>query len=532
MTNSIEDVCGQAQVILLVGSNPEEAHPVMGMRIRRAVERGAKLIVVDPRDIGLASKADIHLKLRPGTNVAFANGMAHVIIAQGLADKEFIEKSYRGLRECEHGCRLYAEKVAEICGIDADDLVQAATMYAKADRAPIIYCLGVAEHSTGTEGVMSMSNIAMVCGKFGKPGCGVNPLRGQNNVQGACDMGAGPADFTGYQKVANPDALAKFETAWGVKMNRTPGLMATECFPAMIDGRIKALFLFGEDPVRTDPDTRHVIQVPSKPLDFLVVDELFMTETATVRRSDFCPGAATPRRKAPSPTPSAACSACARPWRVRRRRRCLDTDVFAEIMRRMGYDQPLAFQRGADHGRDRKRSPRRTAGISHARLDGAQVAGRGLQWPCPNTEDHPGAAITPCWDSFSRGNGALFDSLEYRRGRPSSPTRDYPLMPDDRARARSVQRLRHDGASTEGHQLRWRRESFIELDEAVDASAARRSRRRSACACRAAAGRSRDDGARVGQDESPGRNVDAVPLPRRQFQLAHECCARPHREGA
>ena len=184
-------------------------------------------------------------------------------------------------------------------------------MYAKADRAPIIYCLGVTEHSTGTEGVMSMSNMAMVCGKLGKPGCGVNPLRGQNNVQGACDMGAGPADFTGYQKVANPDVLAKFETAWGVKMNRTPGLMATECFPAMIDGRIKALFLFGEDPVRTDPDTHHVIHALES-LDFLVVEELFMTETA--KYADvICLVAAMRKRKEPSPIPSAACSACVRP---------------------------------------------------------------------------------------------------------------------------------------------------------------------------------------------------------------------------
>ena len=155
MTNSIEDVCEQAQVILLVGSNPEEAHPVMGMRIRQAVERGAKLIVADPRDIGLASKADIHLKLRPGTNVAFANGMAHAIIAQGLADKEFVENRTEGFEEFAAMVADYTpKKVAEICGIDADDLVQAATMYAKADRAPIIYCLGVAEHSTGTEGVM------------------------------------------------------------------------------------------------------------------------------------------------------------------------------------------------------------------------------------------------------------------------------------------------------------------------------------------------------------------------------------------
>ena len=420
MTNSIEDVCEQAQVILLVGSNPEEAHPVMGMRIRQAVERGAKLIVVDPRDIGLASKADIHLKLRPGTNVAFANGMAHAIIAQGLADKEFVENRTEGFEEFAAMVADYTpEKVAEICGIDADDLVQAATMYAKADRAPIIYCLGVAEHSTGTEGVMSMSNMAMVCGKFGKPGCGVNPLRGQNNVQGACDMGAGPADFTGYQKVANPDALAKFETAWGVKMNRTPGLMATECFPAMIEGRIKALFLFGEDPVRTDPDTHHVIHALES-LDFLVVEELFMTETA--KYADvILPGRSYAEKEGTFTNTER---------RVQRVRKAvkgpdgprLDTEVFAEIMRRMGYDQPsLSASQIMEEIASLTPS---YAGISHARLDGAQVAGRGIQWPCPS-EDHPGTAIMHV-GQFSRGKGGY--SLAQYRPSAELPNAEYPLM--------------------------------------------------------------------------------------------------------
>lgn len=420
MTNSIEDVCEQAQVILLVGSNPEEAHPVMGMRIRQAVERGAKLIVVDPRDIGLASKADIHLKLRPGTNVAFANGMAHAIIAQGLADKEFVENRTEGFEEFAAMVADYTpEKVAEICGIDADDLVQAATTYAKADRAPIIYCLGVAEHSTGTEGVMSMSNMAMVCGKFGKPGCGVNPLRGQNNVQGACDMGAGPADFTGYQKVANADALAKFEAAWGVKMNRTPGLMATECFPAMIDGRIKGLFLFGEDPVRTDPDTHHVIHALES-LDFLVVEELFMTETA--KYADvILPGRSYAEKEGTFTNTER---------RVQRVRKAvdgpagarLDTEVFAEIMRRMGYDQPTLT--GAQLMDEVASLTPSYAGINHARLDSAAVAGQGLQWPCTGP-DHPGTRIMH-EGKFSRGLGGY--SLAQYRPSAEQPDEEFPLI--------------------------------------------------------------------------------------------------------
>ena len=189
MTNSIKDVCEDSQVILLVGSNPEEAHPVMGMRLRQAVERGAKLIVVDPLEIGLAKKADIHLKLRPGTNVAFANGMVNVLIQRGLVDREFVESRTEGFDELAAMVADYTpERVAEICGIDARDLEAAAEMYATAERAPIVYCLGVVEHSTGTEGVMALSNLALATGKLGRPGCGINPLRGQNNVQGACDM--------------------------------------------------------------------------------------------------------------------------------------------------------------------------------------------------------------------------------------------------------------------------------------------------------------------------------------------------------
>lgn len=214
MTNPIADITTDVDAIMLVGSNPEEAHPVIGMQIRNAVAKGAKLIVVDPRDIGLCEVADIHIKLKPGTNVAFANGIMNIMITEGLTDKEFIKKRTEGYAELAKIVKDYTpKKVAKICNIDANKLREAALIYAKANKAPIIYCLGVTEHSTGTEGVMSMSNMAMMVGKLGRPGCGVNPLRGQNNVQGACDMGALPGDFPGYQKVTNKEVLKSFEKA-------------------------------------------------------------------------------------------------------------------------------------------------------------------------------------------------------------------------------------------------------------------------------------------------------------------------------
>ena len=280
MTNSIDDIVEHADVIMLVGSNPEEAHPVIGMRIRQAVERGCRLIVVDPRRIGLAEKADIHLRVRPGTNVALANGMVNLLISLGLADEDFVNERTEGFRIMQAQVEEFtADYVARTCGISVQDLVSAVKMYGTARSAAILYCLGVTEHTTGTDGVMALSNIAMVTGNLGKPGAGMNPLRGQNNVQGACDMGAGPDDYPGYQKVWDPAVRAKFEEAWGVELPDWAGTKATECFPAMLTGGIKGLYLFGEDPVRTDPDTSHVLKSLAA-LDFFVVQDLFLTETA------------------------------------------------------------------------------------------------------------------------------------------------------------------------------------------------------------------------------------------------------------
>ena len=420
MTNSIEDVTRKADVIMLVGSNPEEAHPVIGMQIRAAVERGCRLIVVDPRDIGLAAQADIHLKLRPGTNVAFANGVVNYLIQNDLYDEDFVRERTEGfeilaatVRDCTPAW------VEEVCGIDRRDLVQAARMYAAADAAAIMYCLGVTEHSTGTDGVMALSNIAMITGNLGKPGGGVNPLRGQNNVQGACDMGAGPDDLPGYQKVADPEVARRFEKAWGVPLPRTRGLKATECFPAMIEGGIKGLFLFGEDPVRTDPDTAHVIRA-LEALEFLVVDDLFLTETA--KYADVVlPGRSYAEKEGAFTNTER---------RVQRVRKAvvgpagarLDTEIFTEVMNRMGYAQPsLSAAEIMDEVASLTPS---YGGMSHERLDGSALAGRGLQWPCPS-EAHLGTPILHMGE-FALGLGA-FSTPEYR---PSAelPDAEYPLM--------------------------------------------------------------------------------------------------------
>lgn len=416
MTNPIHDITHDVDCILLVGSNPEEAHPVVGMQIRRAVKGGTRLIVVDPRDIGLAKQADIHLKLRPGTNVAFANGMMHVMIKEDLIDHDYIRENAEGFDELKTLVEEYTpEKVGRICHIDPDRLIEAARMYATAKKAPIIYCLGVTEHSTGTEGVMSMSNMAVLCGKIGKSGCGVNPLRGQNNVQGACDMGAQPTDYPGYQKVDNDEVRKKFEKAWGVKLNPAPGLKATEVFPAAIEGKIKGLFIQGEDPVVSDPDTHHIIKALES-LDFLVVLDLFMTKTAEYA-DVILPGMSFAEKEGTFSNTER---------RVQRIRKAVtlmgdmrpDTDILTDLMNAMGYEQPRL---SAAEIMDEIASVTPSFhGISHTRLD----AGETLQWPCP-AKDHPGTPIMHVGHP-ARGKALLYPA-EYKESQ-ELPDEDYPYI--------------------------------------------------------------------------------------------------------
>lgn len=420
MTNTIYDITRDSDAIFLIGSNPEHAHPVFGMQIRQAVERGTKLIVADPREIDLAKQADVHLKLRPGTNVAFINGMMNVILEEGLEDKKFIAERTENFEQLKQTVKSYTpERVAEICDIDPDMLREAARIYATVDRAPILYCLGVTEHHTGTEGVMSLANLAMLVGKMGRPGCGVNPIRGQNNVQGACDMGASPNQFPGYQNVTKEGILDKFQAAWHTELPAGDGIKATDCFPKMLTGDIKGLFIFGEDPVRTDPNTAHVIKC-LKALDFLVVDDLFMTETAKLA-DVVLPGVSYAEKEGTFTNTER---------RVQRVRKAVtiageakqDTWIFTEIMNRMGYPQPhLTAAEIMDEIASVTPS---FAGISHARLDSEEVGGRGLQWPC-TSQDHPGTPILHV-GKFSRGLG-YFRPAEYEE--PSElPDEEFPLV--------------------------------------------------------------------------------------------------------
>ena len=420
MTNPIADITREPDVIFLIGSNPEEAHPVIGMQLRQAMQRGCRFIVADPRDIDLSRHAALHLKLRPGTNVALVNGMMHVILEKGLADRAFIEARTEDFALIEEIVKDYTpERVAEICHLAPEDIVRAAELYAKADKAPIIYCLGVTEHSTGTEGVMSMSNLALLVGKLGRPGCGVNPLRGQNNVQGACDMGAMPTDFPGYQKVAAPGVVEIFEAAWGVPLSRSKGIMATDVFPAAIRGEVRGLYIYGENPVITDADTAHIIKALES-LDFLVVQELFMTETAQYA-DVVLPGTAYAEKEGTFTNTER---------RVQRVRKAvdapgsarLDTDILIDLMNRMGYPQkPMTAAEIMDEIAAVTPS---YGGISHARLDSPAVAGQGLQWPCP-AADHPGTPILHV-GKFSRGKARFYPAKYIPAA--ELPDEEYPLI--------------------------------------------------------------------------------------------------------
>ena len=410
MTNPIADITEDVDMILLVGSNPEEAHPVIGAQIRQAIQRGTQVVVVDPRKINLVKDSALHLQVQAGTNVAFANGMMHVILKEGLADRHFIEERTEGFSDLEKMVADYTpEKVAEICHIHPEDLIQAARMYAKAEKAPIIYCLGVTEHSTGTEGVMSMSNLAMLVGKVGKPGCGVNPLRGQNNVQGACDMGCMPYDFPGYQKVNNPEVIDKFEKAWHVPLNRNTGLTSTKVLPAATAGNVKGLYIFGEDPIVTDPDTGHVRQALES-LDFLVVQELFMTETAAYA-DVVLPGISYAEKDGTFTNTER---------RVQRVRKAVeprgqareDYEIFCEVMTRMGY--PCAYESAKEIMKEISAVTPSFGGINYERL----------QWPCRSLTD-PGTPIMHV-GSFARGKG-LFKAIPYKQAQ-ELPDEEYPYL--------------------------------------------------------------------------------------------------------
>jgi formate dehydrogenase alpha subunit len=415
MTNSMDDL-PEAEVIFVIGSNTTESHPIVGAAIKRAARSGkTKLIVADPRAIELTDYAEIHLRQRSGTDVALINALARVIVEEHLEDADFISQrteDFDGFRTSLG--RYTPELAAKITGVPAEDIVRAAHLYGSASPASIVYAMGITQHTTGTDNVLALANLAMLTGNIGKPGSGVNPLRGQNNVQGACDMGALPNFYSGYQRVTDPESRAKFEQAWGVPLPSEVGLTVVEMMNAAAEGGLKGLFIMGENPMLSDPDVNHV-EKALKNLDFLAVQDIFLTETAQL--ADVVLPAAGFAEKDGTFTNTER--------RVQRVNQAIDPpgearadwDILCDLARRMGYDMsysdPAAIQ-------DEIASLTPSyGGIAYDRLETET-----LQWPCP-TKDHPGTAILHT-EKFTRGLGK-FHPVEFIEAE-ELPDEEYPLL--------------------------------------------------------------------------------------------------------
>ncbi len=416
MTNSIDDL-KDAACIFSIGSNTTVSHPIIGMFVRQAVRKGTKLIVANPRDIDLASSADIWLQHRPGTDVALLMGMMKVIVDEGLIDSDFVAQRTENFDAFKTSLQSYPlELVERVTGVPEKLLVKAARMYATNRPASILYAMGITQHTHGTDNVMAVANLAMLTGNIGKPGSGGNPLRGQNNVQGACDMGALPTVYPWYQAVSDAAIREKFEASWGCKLNPSPGMTLTEIIPAAKAGKIKAIYLMGENPVLSDADTNHVLEALEK-LDFLVAQDIFLSESAQL--ADVILPAVSFAEKDGTFTNTER--------RVQRVRKAIepigdakpDWWIICQIAKRMGA-KGFDFENSAQITEEIANLTPSYGGITHQRLEKLGS----LQWPCP-TPEHPGTPILHT-EKFTRGKGK-FMPLEYR---PSVelPDAEYPLI--------------------------------------------------------------------------------------------------------
>jgi formate dehydrogenase alpha subunit len=402
MTNPIEDI-EKANVILITGSNTTENHPVLSTYVKRAVRfNGAKLIVVDPRKIPVTKFADIWIRQNLGTDVAWINGMMHIIINENLFDEKYVTERTVGLDELKATVEKYTpEYVESITGIPEEQLIEAARLFASATAASILYAMGITQHTTGTDNVKSLANLAMLCGNVGVEGGGVNPLRGQNNVQGACDMGGLPNVYTGYQPVTDKGARERMEKAWGVSnLPAEVGLTATLMMEKAHEGELKALYIIGENPMISDPNLNHA-KKSLENLEFLVVQDIFMTETAELA-DVVLPTASFAEKNGTFVNTER---------KVQRVRKAVnppgqakdDWEIICEISRRMGY--PMEYKSPEEIMEEISEVTPSYCGISYGRIEDD-----GIHWPCPSS-DHPG---TPCLhvDKFSCGLG-VFHAIDY-----------------------------------------------------------------------------------------------------------------------
>jgi formate dehydrogenase major subunit/formate dehydrogenase alpha subunit len=402
MTNTIADI-ETADVILITGSNTSENHPVLSSYVKRAVKfNGAKLIVVDPRRIKMVEFAEHWLRPNLGTDVAWINGMLHVIIKENLHDQAFIDNRTEGFDLLKKTVEKYTPDFVEgITGIPAESLVAAARLYAGAKTGSILYCMGITQHVSGTDNVKLLANLAMTTGNLGMPGGGVNPLRGQNNVQGACDMGGLPNVYTGYQPVTDLAIAKKMETAWGVTgLSTQVGLKATEMLPKAHSGDLKALYVIGENPLVSDADLNHAVKCMES-LDLLVVQDIFMTDTAEMA-DVVLPSACFAEKEGTFSNTER---------RVQRVRKAVDAPgeakddwwITGQIATRMGYE--MNYDSSEAIFNELASVTPSYAGMTYPRIEEV-----GLHWPCPSA-DHPGTPILHT-QQFTRGKG-MFHAIEW-----------------------------------------------------------------------------------------------------------------------
>ena len=430
MTNSIADIAEESQVIFIIGSNTTENHPVIGTKIRRAKRyRGAKLIVADPRRIDITRYADLHLQHKPGTDIALLNGLMHIILREGWEDEDFIRERTEGFEAVKEIVQKFTPEItSEITGVPVADIELAAKMLGENKPGALLYAMGITQHTTGVANVMSCANLQMMLGNLGVPGGGVNPLRGQNNVQGACDMGGLPDVFPGYQKVTDPKARAKFEAAWGVKLPDYAGLTVTEMLNGAEAGDVKCLYIIGENPMTSEPDLNHTRHSLNK-TEFIVVQDLFFSETAQFADVVF-PAAASAEKEGTFTNTER------RSQRVRKAveppgEAMPDDWIIIQLAQRMlALDEttpdPAAPWSGWDYGSIADIEDEINAltpiyaGITWERLE----AGEQLSWPVPNAE-HPGTPVLHV-GKFSRGLGR-FVACDHVP--PAElPDDDYPLL--------------------------------------------------------------------------------------------------------
>ena len=430
MSNSMDDVAKEAKAFFIIGSNTTEQHPVFGSMLRQAVrQRGAKLVVADPRKIDITEFATLHLRHRPGTDIALLNGLMYIILENKWENQSFIDERTENFDEFKATVMNYPPQlVSKTTNIPVEQLYEAAEIIAKNSPMAVLWAMGITQHIVGVRNVMDLANLQMLLGNMGKAGGGVNPLRGQNNVQGACDMGGLPNVYTAYQPVTSDEVHDKFEKAWGATSNTKVGLTVTEMMPGILDGRTHALYILGEDPVMSDPDTKHIRHCFEE-IDFLVLQEIFPSETAAY--ADVLLPGVTFAEKDGTFTNTER--------RVQMVRKAIPTQgdarddwwitcqiakrILAGSSERVRSDAPYSgweYASPSDIMSEINALTPSYGGITHARIE----AGERLQWPCPSA-DHPGTPILHT-KQFTRGKGKFMPIDHVPPA--EKPDDDYPML--------------------------------------------------------------------------------------------------------